>query len=101
MDNDLATLAGIAAAHVTGGGLFGNLQRVIPKALRPRFTFDWPVPSIFPRIQSAGGVSDDEMRAVFNLGIGIAMVVHPADRAALREVAGEKGFDLLDIGVLA
>ena len=91
----------LAAAHVTGGGLFGNLQRVIPEALRPRFTFDWPMPSIFPRIQSAGGVSDDEMRAVFNLGIGIAMVVHPAERAALREVAGEKGFDLLDIGVLA
>ena len=41
------------------------------------------------------------MRAVFNLGIGIALIAHPADRAALREARAEKGFDLLDIGVLA
>ena len=91
----------LAAAHITGGGLLGNLQRVIPKALQPKLTFDWTVPSIFPRIQSAGGVSDEEMRAVFNLGIGIAMIAHPEDRAALRSIAGEKGFALLDIGVLA
>jgi len=91
----------LAAAHITGGGLFGNLQRVIPEALRPRFTFDWPVPPIFPRIQSAGGISDEEMRAVFNLGIGIAMIAHPADRASLRGLAAANGFELLDIGVLA
>ncbi len=90
----------LAAAHITGGGLFGNLQRVIPDALSPKLTFDWPVPTIFPRIQSAGGVSDEEMRAVFNLGIGIAMIAHPGDRTALRGLAAEKGFELLDIGVL-
>ncbi len=91
----------LAAAHITGGGLFGNLQRVIPGELRPQLTFDWPVPPIFPRIQSEGGVSDDEMRAVFNLGIGIALIVHPADSAVLHELAEEKGFDIRDIGVLA
>jgi phosphoribosylformylglycinamidine cyclo-ligase len=91
----------LAAAHVTGGGLFGNLRRVIPEGLNPKFTFDWPVPSIFPRIQAAGDVSDEEMRAVFNLGIGIALVAHPADRAALRACARQKGFNLLDIGTLA
>ena len=90
----------LAAAHITGGGLFGNLQRVIPDALRPRFTFDWPVPTIFPKIQGAGRISDDEMRSVFNLGIGIAMIAHPQDRAVLRRLAGTNGFDLLDIGVL-
>jgi phosphoribosylformylglycinamidine cyclo-ligase len=90
----------LAAAHITGGGLFGNLQRVIPGALRPRFTFDWPVPPIFGRIQSAGGVTDEEMRAVFNLGIGITLVAHRADAPALKEVAARGGFPLLDVGVL-
>ena len=90
----------LAAAHITGGGLFGNLQRVIPDGLRPSFTFDWPVPAIFPKIQSAGGISDGEMRAVFNLGIGIAMIAHQHDAAVLRECGRAGGFPLLDIGVL-
>jgi phosphoribosylformylglycinamidine cyclo-ligase len=91
----------LAAAHITGGGLYGNLSRVIPDSLKPQFSFDWPVPPIFPRIQSAGSVSDAEMRAVFNLGIGIAMICHPADRGALQARAQEAGFELRDIGVLA
>jgi phosphoribosylformylglycinamidine cyclo-ligase len=90
----------LAAAHITGGGLSGNLQRVIPGALRPRFTFDWPVPPIFARIKSAGGVTEEEMRAVFNLGIGITLVAHPPDAPVLREVAARGGFPLLDVGVL-
>jgi phosphoribosylformylglycinamidine cyclo-ligase len=91
----------LAAAHVTGGGLAGNLQRVIPDALAPRFTFDWPVPSIFGRIQGLGGIADTEMRSVFNLGIGIALVAHGGDVAALKDAAREAGFPLLSIGTLA
>ena len=91
----------LAAAHITGGGLFGNLQRVLPDKLTPKLAFDWPVPPIFARIQSAGNVPDAEMRSVFNLGIGIAMVVHPGDRSALKEKAEQAGTALLDIGVLA
>jgi phosphoribosylformylglycinamidine cyclo-ligase len=91
----------LAAAHITGGGLYGNLLRVIPDSLKPQFSFDWPVPPIFGRIQSAGSVSDAEMRAVFNLGIGIALIAHPADRDALQARAQEARFELRDIGVLA
>jgi phosphoribosylformylglycinamidine cyclo-ligase len=91
----------LAAAHITGGGLLGNLRRVIPESLSPSLTFDWPVPPIFARIQAAGGVTDEEMRAVFNLGIGIAMVAHPGDRALLGKSAERAGVELLDIGVLA
>lgn len=91
----------LAAAHITGGGLLGNLGRVIPEALTPRLTFDWPVPTIFSRIQAGGDVTDDEMRSVFNLGIGIALIAHPGDRPLLRETAQKAGTDLLDIGVLA
>ena len=91
----------LAAAHITGGGLYGNLRRVIPDRLAPLFTFDWPVPPIFAKIQTAADVSDPEMRSVFNLGIGIAMIAHPADAAALHALARQTGFELLDIGVLA
>jgi phosphoribosylformylglycinamidine cyclo-ligase len=90
----------LAAAHITGGGLYGNLQRVIPESLSPRFTFDWPVPPIFAKIQSLGEVTDGEMRAVFNLGIGIAVIAHPSDAGSLRELATASDFRLLDIGTL-
>ncbi|HET6484855.1 MAG TPA: phosphoribosylformylglycinamidine cyclo-ligase [Spirochaetia bacterium] len=90
----------LAAAHITGGGLFGNLQRVIPAGLAPRFTFRWDVPPVFDRIQSLGGISTDEMRRVFNLGIGITLIANPQDVAALNEVARRESFPLLDIGEL-
>jgi phosphoribosylformylglycinamidine cyclo-ligase len=90
----------LAAAHITGGGLYGNLQRVIPDALAPRFSFDWKVPPLFAKIQSYGGISDQEMRSVFNLGIGIAMIAHADETKELMNLAGRSGFDLLKIGVL-
>jgi phosphoribosylformylglycinamidine cyclo-ligase len=95
-----ATSHVLAAAHITGSGLFGNLERVVPEDLRIRFTFDWPVPDVFRRIQEAGGVADEEMRAVFNLGIGIALVVHPDRAGALDAAALGAGFSLLRIGTL-
>lgn len=90
----------LAAAHITGGGLYGNLQRVIPDTLAPRFTFDWKVPPLFGKIQTLGGISDKEMRSVFNLGIGIAMIVHPGAKDGLVELAQRSGFELLEIGAL-
>jgi phosphoribosylformylglycinamidine cyclo-ligase len=68
-----------AFAHITGGGLPGNVARVLPArcdAVIRRGT--WPVPPVFGEIQRRGGVSDDEMLRVFNLGIGMVAVV-PAD----------------------
>ncbi len=90
----------LAAAHITGGGLYGNLQRVIPDSLAPRFSFDWKVPPLFGKIQSLGGISDQEMRSVFNLGIGIAMIAHPGEKDGLVALAGRSGFELREIGVL-
>ncbi len=70
-----------AVAHVTGGGLAGNLERVLPKGadvtVDPR---TWEEPRIFSEIRHAGSVSEDEMRKVFNLGIGMVVIV-PADEA--------------------
>jgi len=90
----------LAAAHITGGGLRGNLSRVIPETLAPKLTFDWKVPEIFRTIQSQGGVSEEEMRKVFNLGIGIAIIAHPTARNDLFALARRSDFALLEIGVL-
>ena len=65
-----------AAAHITGGGLTGNLVRTLPKTVKPVFdTSAWEVPEIFKKIQKNGGIDPVEMERVFNMGIGIAMVV--------------------------
>jgi len=70
-----------AVAHVTGGGLAGNLTRVLPKGVDAIVeTRSWEEPQIFAEIRHAGDIADAEMRKVFNLGIGMVAVV-PADEA--------------------
>jgi phosphoribosylformylglycinamidine cyclo-ligase len=67
-----------AAAHVTGGGIPGNLSRVLPPgcdAVLERTR--WDIPRIFSEIQRLGDVDDDEMARVFNLGLGMVLVVAP------------------------
>jgi phosphoribosylformylglycinamidine cyclo-ligase len=89
----------LAAAHITGGGLAGNLTRVIPDGLTPDFTFDWEEPRIFEKIRS-GGVPEEEMRRVFNLGIGVALVAHDQHREELEDIAVKEGFQLVLIGTV-
>lgn len=68
-----------AIAHITGGGLPGNLDRVLPPNLDAVVdTTTWERPRIFDEIQRVGQIDDDEMAKVFNLGIGMVAVV-PAD----------------------
>lgn len=68
-----------AVAHITGGGFEGNLPRALPsagvRAVLDRGT--WEVPAIFGEIRRLGHVADDEMARVFNLGLGMVMVVGP------------------------
>jgi phosphoribosylformylglycinamidine cyclo-ligase len=69
-----------AVAHITGGGIVGNVARVLPKntdaMIRRR---EWEVPRIFGEIQRAGEVADTEMARVFNLGIGMVVTVPQRD----------------------
>ena len=68
-----------ALAHITGGGIPGNLARVLPKVVDAVVdTATWEPPRLFGEIQCLGDVTDDEMAKVFNLGIGMIAVV-PAD----------------------
>ena len=65
-----------AFAHVTGGGIPGNLGRVLPAGLGAEIRRGtWPEPRIFALVAEAGGVTDDEMIRVFNLGLGMLAVV--------------------------
>jgi len=66
-------------AHVTGGGLPGNVPRALPSALGVRLDpLRWRMPSVMRLIGALGGLADDEVRATFNGGIGMAVVVPPA-----------------------
>ena len=66
----------LGMAHITGGGLPENLPRCLPKGLSVDVDYEaWDVPEMFETIQNAGNISDDEMRNVFNLGIGFCLVV--------------------------
>ncbi|HON88371.1 MAG TPA: phosphoribosylformylglycinamidine cyclo-ligase [Spirochaetia bacterium] len=94
------TNAVLAAAHITGSGLEANFERVIPKQLKGNFTWDWPRPSIFEKIQTYGEVPEAEMRRVFNLGIGIAFVVHADQADDVIAYAANHNIEVLKIGTL-
>ncbi len=83
-----------AMAHITGGGLPGNLPRVLPDGLTARLKRSgWTPPGIFELIAKAGPVDQVEMYRVFNMGIGFVMVVSPACAApvmARLRKAGER-----------
>ncbi|MBX3363387.1 MAG: phosphoribosylformylglycinamidine cyclo-ligase [Phycisphaeraceae bacterium] len=66
-------------AHITGGGLADNLVRALPASVDVVLDAgSWPIPPIFPFLQRRGGISNDEMARVFNMGIGYCVIVKPA-----------------------
>ncbi len=70
-----------AMSHVTGGGLPGNLPRVLPEGLGARIESTWSRAPIFDLVQRAGGIEVAEMRRAFNVGVGFVVVVGAADAA--------------------
>jgi phosphoribosylformylglycinamidine cyclo-ligase len=65
-------------AHVTGGGLPGNVPRVLAEHLGARLDpWRWPMPSVMGLLGALGGIEDDELRATFNGGLGMVIVVAP------------------------
>jgi phosphoribosylformylglycinamidine cyclo-ligase len=72
-----------ALAHVTGGGLLGNLSRVLPEGVHAQIDWEaWERPPVFAWLAERG-VSEEEARRVFNLGIGLCAVVAEAPRGSL------------------
>lgn len=87
---DLGRIKWKGAAHITGGGILGNLPRCLPDRLGARLDRKaWDVPPIFELIRKRGRIADDEMNGTFNMGLGMILVVDPADVPPGAEVVGE------------
>ena len=77
-------------AHITGGGLPGNVARILPQGLAARFDKgSWPVQPIFRLIQERGNVAEEEMYRTFNMGLGMVVAVAPEDVEAVRAQVAE------------
>lgn len=86
-------------AHITGGGIAGNLVRILPEGIAAVVHPDaWEWPPLFRLLQRAGRVSDHEMRDVFNLGIGMIAVLPSDQVATAREAAARAGVATWIIG---
>jgi phosphoribosylformylglycinamidine cyclo-ligase len=79
-------------AHITGGGLKDNIERLLPESCR--LVIDrasWPIPPAFTWLQKLGGIDRDEMFHVFNMGIGFTLIVRPESVAAVRDELTRNG----------
>ena len=89
----------LGMAHITGGGLQENVNRCLPSSLKARINFEsWERPELFNKIQEAGDVEEEEMRRVFNLGIGFCIVVPPDSLDENKYFISEKGMSSWVIG---
>jgi phosphoribosylformylglycinamidine cyclo-ligase len=90
-----------AMAHVTGGGITENLDRVLPKDCDAQIVRGaWPVPRVIETVVEAAALEVDDAYRTFNMGIGFALVLDPADApdvAAGHRAAGEKVFEVGEI----
>jgi len=87
--------------HVTGGGFIDNIPRIVPgpcrAVIRKR---SWSVPPIFDLIRRLGGVEEEEMLRVFNMGIGMIIIVAEMDHAEILERLEKLGEKAYDLGVI-
>ena len=95
---DLGRIRWKSAAHITGGGILGNLPRCLPDGLGARLKEgSWEVPRIFEVIRRRGRVADDEMYGTFNMGLGMILVVDqgpiPAGALEVGRVVRQTGPD--------
>lgn len=88
-----------AVAHITGGGLPGNLNRVLPSTADAAIDSSaWGVPPIFTELQRIGNVETAEMFRTFNMGVGMTLVVPPADVDGVCDLLLEHGHPAAQIG---
>lgn len=86
-------------AHITGGGIAGNLVRVLPEGVGAVIdTGSWTWPPLFQFLADAGKVSTEEMREVFNLGVGMIVVLPEEDAESVIEAAGKAGLPAWRMG---
>jgi phosphoribosylformylglycinamidine cyclo-ligase len=91
-----------ALAHITGGGFFDNIPRVLPEGCMAVIKKDAvPVQPVFKFLQEAGKIAEREMFRTFNMGIGMIVIAPPDDIPALRAAAAAEGEDLVELGHIA
>ena len=87
------------AAHITGGGITGNLPRIFPEGLAARVDVSkWTIPAIFERLREIGNIDLADYRRTFNLGIGMILVVSKRNIAKTRATLAVLGEPCSDIG---
>lgn len=100
---DVRPLLGAASpvkgiAHITGGGLPGNVPRILPEGLGARIDrLAWEVPVLFRLIQSRGGIEEGEMYRTFNMGVGLVLVVSADGVEPVRARLGEEAIVLGEV----
>lgn len=86
-------------AHITGGGFRQNLERILPNGCRAVLDrTSWTPPAVFQWLQGLGGIDDDEMERVFNMGIGMALVFNPQFENSIRRMLADAGIESWPIG---
>jgi phosphoribosylformylglycinamidine cyclo-ligase len=89
-------------AHITGGGLHENVERILPDNVQVRIRKDaWTIPPVFAWLQQLGEVDEDEMFRVFNMGIGLTMIVSPYFADSICRMWQADGHDCVPIGHVA
>jgi phosphoribosylformylglycinamidine cyclo-ligase len=90
-----------AMAHITGGGLPGNLNRALPKTLDAVVdTTSWNVPNLFVQLQVAGGVDRQEMFRTFNMGVGMTVIAPESEAAGVISAVEAHGVHAWQLGVV-
>lgn len=88
-------------AHITGGGFYENINRIIPKNLNALINMgSWEIPGIFNFLKNAGNISKNEMFRVFNMGIGMVLVIDPADYEKVKKISSLAGEEISKIGIV-
>jgi phosphoribosylformylglycinamidine cyclo-ligase len=86
-------------SHITGGGIIGNTKRILPEGLSLKINWSrWEIPFIFKLIQETGKISDEEMRTIFNLGIGLAAIISINDKEKVKKLSKDVNEEFLVIG---
>jgi phosphoribosylformylglycinamidine cyclo-ligase len=90
-----------AMAHITGGGFYDNIPRVLPEGVDVVLrSGSWPVPPVFEVIEREGGVSFEEMHRVFNMGIGMVVIIAPGELPRVAKIwndAGQRWYAVGDV----
>jgi phosphoribosylformylglycinamidine cyclo-ligase len=88
-------------AHITGGGLPGNVPRCLPDGLRARLDArQWTAPPVFGWLRNVGDVPTDDMLRTFNCGLGMIVVVGKSDSARVAKALSDAGETVSEIGVI-